>query len=75
MLDVAAGAVEEERNSVGAVELDGVLSEGKKEEEVEGDAVGVVADGEDDSGVTEGAGVANELGVPVAYVTFLTTPR
>ena len=53
--------------------MDGVLSEGKKEEEVEGDAVGVVADGEDDSGVTEGAGVANELGVPVEYVTFFTT--
>ena len=79
VLGVTAGAEEEEEeeegeegDGVGAVAVDGRLSE-EEEEEEEGETVGVVPIGEDGAGVTAGAAVTDVLGVPVVYVTFFTT--
>ena len=61
---------EEERDGLGAVAVDGVLSD---REEEKGEIVGIAPIGEDGAGVTAGAAVTNALGVPLVYVTFFTT--
>ena len=74
MLGVNAGAEEMEEGE----EARGVTAGAEEMEEVEeeGDGVGAVAvDGVlgVTAGVTAGAAVTDELGVPVVYVTFFTT--
>ena len=74
----------DEALGVGAVAVDGVLGVTagavEEEEDCEGEALRVGAVAVDGvlgvaAGVTAGAAVTDELGVPVAYVTFFTTPK